>query len=96
MGLINSVSRFILQNPALHRAINIALLCVMFWLSSRFFIPFSNEPLGFYQVIAGGLTLGYVTTSFAGVSGTESHRTALTAVFSSLLAILSLIDICFR
>jgi len=95
MKMINSVSRFILSIPVLHRAINIVFLCLLFWLSSRFFIPFSNENLSFYQNIAGGLSIGYLTMSFQGVSGTESHRTQMTAIFICLLSLLSIVALCF-
>jgi len=95
MNLANSVSRFFLSHPPFHRGLNIVLLCALFWLSSRFFIPFSNENLSFYQIIAGGVSIGYLTMSFQGVSGTESHRTQMTAIFICLLSLLSIVALCF-
>ena len=80
------------MNLIIHRALNIGLLSVLFFLSTKLIIPFNYNNFDAIQYLAGGVTLGYITISFAGVSGTESHRTKTTFAFSCILGVLYAID----
>lgn len=79
-------------NKVLHRALNILLLSALFYFSTSMLIPFNYKEFDIIQTLAGGVTLGYISISFAGIDGTESHRTKITFVFLCILVSLYFID----